>query len=192
MALTEIEFDLTAQQFALMGYPPLRQGQILTLVLETSVLLPDPGAESWFAVQPEPTPMQLVQVGRGQYAFSAPIERAEVSNEDGVESAALLVRCGDVPLRVMCAPDPDGRLPYGTWETRTVTGYSRLFGIVEEDFTVGIGETVDVTVWQFRRLVLKPGDPVFGEWRETDTLSPTPYEYDRVVVTARIHRRGIG
>jgi hypothetical protein len=188
MSLTEIEFDLSAQQFAWMEYPTLKQGQVLTVVLETSILLPDPAAENWFTVQPERLPAQLHQVGRSRYAFSGTIESAEIENDDGVESAALLVPCDNVPLRVMCAPQSDGRLPYGTWETRTLAGCSRLYGIVEEDFSVGVGEPVDVTIWQFRRLVLKPGDALFGQWRETDTLPPTPFEFDRVVVTARIHR----
>ena len=40
MASTEIEFELSAQQFALMGYPQLSQGQTLTVQLETGVLDP--------------------------------------------------------------------------------------------------------------------------------------------------------
>lgn len=189
MALTEIEFDLSAQQFELLGYPALRQGQVLTVTLETSVLLPDPAAENWFIVQPERLPSQLVQVGRSQYAFSGPIEAADFLDDEGVDSAALLVRCGDVPLRVYCAPQADGKLPYGTWETRTLTGVGRLFGVADEDYSVSVGQSLDVTIWSFRRLVLQPGDPVFGQWHETDALPPTPFEHDRVVVTARIHRQ---
>lgn len=189
--LTEIEFDLSAQQFELMGYPALVQGQLLTVVLETSVLLPEPGAENWFTVQPERLPMRLEHVGRSQYAFSGTIEAADILHEDGMQSAALLVPCGGVPLRVLCAPQPDGKLPYGTWETRTITGLGRLYGIAEEDYSVGVGQSVDVTLWHFRRLVLQPGDAVFGQWHETDALPPTPFEYDRVVITARIHRNSI-
>lgn len=188
MALTEIEFDLSAQQFKWMGYPPLQQGQVITAVLETEVVLPDPTSENWFAVHPERLPTQFQLVNSGRYAFSGTIEQAEIGNDDGVESAALLVPCDDVPLRVMCGPGPDGRLPYGTWETRTLSGCSRILAIVEEDFSVGVGQPVDMTIWQFRRLVLKPGDPAFGQWHVTDALLPTPFEYDRIVVTARIHR----
>jgi hypothetical protein len=59
---------------------------------------------------------------------------------------------------------------------------------VEEDFAAGIGQSTGVTIWGFRRLVLAPGDPLFGRWHETHELPPTPYEYDRVLVTARVHR----
>ena len=81
------------------------------------------------------------------------------------------------------------RLPWGTWETRYLTGFGRVQGIVEEDFrTASIGRPFGVTIWRFRRLVLTPGDAMFGQWHETVELLPLPYRYDRVYVTARIHR----
>jgi hypothetical protein len=100
----------------------------------------------------------------------------------------LLVTCGAIPIRLTCAPQADGRLPYGAWETRYLTGYGRLQGIVEDDFATAVGTTVDVIIWGFQRLILTPGDPVIGEWRATDLLTPTPYLYDRLFITARLHR----
>jgi hypothetical protein len=188
MPLTEIEFELSPQQFALMGYPFLRQGQPLDVQLQTSELLPEPGADAWFAVRQEPVSPQLIQVGRGLYAFAGQIKQAEIIKDEGLETAALIVQCGEAPVRLMCAPQPDGTLPYGTWETRYVTGTGRLYGLVEEDFAVGVGERIGVTIWGFHRLLLTPGDPAFGQWHESSELPPTPYQYDRVLVTARIHR----
>lgn len=188
MALTEIEFELPAHQYEGMGYPGLKQGEALTVILDGGVLLPDSTADSWFTVQKEPLPAQFKQVGTAIYAFSGQIQEADIMKEAGQESATLLVLCGDVPLRVTCAPQPDGHLPYGTWETRYLTGYARLQGIVEENFITSIGKPVGVTLWNFRRLVLRPGDAVFGEWYETDHLAPTPYAYDRIVITAYLHR----
>src|SRR5690554_1297922 len=108
MALAEIEFELTAQQFALMDYPRLAQGQSLDLQLETGVLLPEPGAEAWFTVQKEPLAQRFVQVMRAQYAFTGPIREAEIADEEEVQTAHLLVQCGDIPLRVTCGPHEDG------------------------------------------------------------------------------------
>ena len=191
MALTEIEFELPALQYQRMGYPGLKQGDPLTIILDAGVLLPDPAADSWFAVQKEPWPPFFKQVGAATYAFSGQIKEADVIKEADEESATLLITCGDVPLRVICAPQADGRLPYGTWETRYLTGFARIQGIVEEDFVSPLGEPVGVTIWRFRRLVLTPGDAVFGEWHETDQLAPTPYQYDRILVTAHLHRSKI-
>lgn len=191
MPLPEIEFELTPQQFELMGYPHLRQGQPLDVQLQTGELLPEPGAEGWYTVRQEPRPTQLILVERGTYAFSGQIEQADIVKEEGLETAALVVQCGIAPVRVMCAPQADGTLPYGTWETRYVAGTGRLYGLVEEDFAVGVGEQVGVTIWGFQRLILTPGDAAFGQWHESTELLPTPYLYDRVVVTARIHRRGM-
>ena len=103
-------------------------------------------------------------------------------------TAALVVQCGAAPVRVMCAPQQDGRLPYGTWETRYLVGTGRLYGLAEEDFAVGVGEQIGVTIWGFNRLVLTPGDAAFGQWHESTELLPTPFTYDRVLVTVRIHR----
>ena len=186
MPLTEIEFELPAEQFALMGYPNLQQGHVLTLQLETVVAAPH-GDDAWYHVQKEELDAQFVRVGRAQYAFAGQITDADVQKSDDYESAAVIVQCGEIPVRVLCAPGPDYRLPYGTWETRYLTGYSRIAGIVEDDFGV-VGKQVTVTVWSFRRLVLRPGDAQFGEWRETTELPPTPYQFDRVVITARVHR----
>jgi hypothetical protein len=108
MALAEIEFELSPQQFKMMEYPHLRQGQPLDVQLQTSELLPEPGAEGWYAVRQEPLAPQLVQVGRGLVAFAGQIEAADIVKEEGVETAALLVQCGTAPLRVMCAPQEDG------------------------------------------------------------------------------------
>ncbi len=191
MALTEIEFELPAAQFELMGYPNLKQGQSLSIQLDTGVVVPDLAADAWFAVQHEPLLHRFVAVGNASYAFSGQIREAELARGEDVEVGSLLVECGDVPLRVTCAPGADGRLPYGTWETRYLTGYSRIVGMVEEDFSVGIGKQVGVTIWSFRRLVLTPGDPQFGQWHESYELPATPYRYDRILIAGRLHRTRI-
>lgn len=188
MALTEIEFELSPRQFEMMGYPHLKQGQPLDVQLETGELLPEVGTEAWYAVRPERVTPRLIQVGRAQYAFAGQIEQADIVKEAQLETAALVVQCGVAPVRVMCGPYADGTLPYGTWETRFAVGTSRLFGVVEEDFSVGVGERVGVTIWGFRRLLLTPEDAAFGEWYESTELLPTPFQYDRVVVIAHIHR----
>jgi hypothetical protein len=188
MSTSEIEFELSAQQFERMGYPGLKQGESLTLMLDAGVLLPDPGADSWFAVQKDRLPPLFKQVGAATYVFSGQIKAADISKENGEESAVVLVDCGGIPLLVTCAPQEDGTLPYGTWETRYLTGYSRIQGVVEDDFATPIGQTIGVIVWGFRRLILTPGDPVIGEWYEMDVLPSTPYLYDRVLVTAHLHR----
>jgi hypothetical protein len=185
--MTEIEFELPAEQFELMNYPNLQQGQALTLQLQTTVLAPG-GDVAWYHVQKASVAPQFVRVGCGQFAFSGQVVQAQIQKSDDYESAALMVQCGEIPLRVFCAPGMDGRLPFGTWETRTLTGVSPLVGIVEDDFSVGVGKQVSVTIWSFRRLVLRPGDAQFGRWHETDELLPTPYEFDRVLITARVHR----
>lgn len=188
MALTEIQFELSPQQFEVMGYPHLRQGQPLDVQLQAGELLPEPGVDGWYAVRPEPLSPQFIQAERALYAFAGQITQADILKEEGLETAALVVNCGVVPIRVMCAPQTDGTLPYGTWETRYVTGIGRLYGLVEEDFSVGVGERIGVTVWGFHRLVLTPDDPAFGQWYESIELLPTPYRYDRIVVTAHVHR----
>lgn len=187
----EIEFELAAAQFSLMGYPLLEQGRSLSLVLDAGVLLPDPAAESWFTVQQEPLPTQLHRVGPAFYAFAGQIREAELLQDGGEEMAILLVDCGGVPLRMMCAPGEDGRLPFGTWETRYLTGLGRLQGIVEEDYSSAIGENVGVILWGVRRLILSPGDPLFGQWRETSDLPATPFRYDKVLIQARLHKQGV-
>lgn len=187
MSMTEVEFDLPAEQFELMGYPNLQQGQSLTLQLQTTVLAPI-GDGAWYHVQGTPVEPQFVHVGRALFAFSGQIAQAQIQKSDDYESAALLVQCAEIPLRVFCAPDMEGRLPYGTWETRWLTGVSTIVGIVEDDFSVGVGKQVSVTIWSFRRLILRPGDAQFGRWHESDELVPTPYEFDRVLVTARVHQ----
>ena len=188
MALTEIEFELPALQFQLMDYPRLEQGQALVLQLDSGVLLPEPSAEGWYAVQPEQIAAQFVRIAPATYAFAGRIREAEMAKGEDMETAALMIDCGDIPLRVTCAPRDDGRLPYGTWETRYLTGCSRIVGLVEEDFSIGIGQSIGVTIWKFRRLVLTPGDPLFGQWYETQELPPTPYRHDRILVTAHVHR----
>lgn len=191
MALTEVEFELPAGQFELLGYPHMLQGQPLMLQLETGVLLPDTAVDGWYAVTKDPLPERFIRVGRAQYAFAGRIEAADLRKEEGVETATLIVRCGEVSLRVYCAPQADGRLPFGTWETRYLAGYTRVYGVVDEDFSGAPGQQTGATIWSFRRLILTPGDPLFGEWRETPDLLPTPYSYDRICVTARLHREAI-
>jgi hypothetical protein len=187
MTLAEIEFELPALQHEWMGYPTLKQGEPLTLSLDTGILSPDSAVEGWYTVQLEPLPAQFVQVGRAIYAFSGQIRAADLLKAEGVETAALLVDCGAVILRVYGAPQEDGRLPYGAWETRYLAGYSRIYGVVEEDFSTPIGHPIGVTIWGFRRLTLRPGDPLFGQWHESSELLSTPYQYDRVLISARLH-----
>ena len=185
--LTEIEFALAPLQFELMGYPPIRQGHSLTVILDAGILSPGPVGTSWFVVQKEPLPPRFEHVGRAAYAFSGQIMEADMVNDDGVETATVLIKAGDVTFRAICAPDMDGRLPYGTWETRTITGLAHFQGIVEDDFASPIGAPVGVTAWRFRRLVLTPGDPLFGAWHESGELLPVPYQYDRVLVVGKLH-----
>ena len=184
---TEVEFELPASQYALMGYPRLTQGQPLSVILDAGILLPDPAANYWFAVQKEPLPHRFLRVGRGLYAFTGQIEEADIVKEAGMETATLLVRAENVWLRVACAPQEDGRLPYGTWETRTLTGLAPLQGIVEDDFTTSIGRPVGLTIWRFRRLLLTPGDVRFGEWHESAELPDSPYQFDRMLLEGRLH-----
>lgn len=190
MPLFELEFELSAEQHRLMEYPELRQGQPLTLVLDGGILLPDPGASAWYAVQKEALDPGLHRVGPGLYAFAGQISEAEI--EYGREQLAYLgVHCGPTHLRITCAPQEDGQLPDGTWETRYISGLANVQGLVEDPFNLGIGQAVDVTLWQFRRLVLSPGDPNFGQWYETPELPPVPFRHDKIFVTARVHRRGV-
>jgi len=186
--LTEFEFELSAEQYQLMGYPGLTQGEALTVELETDLLLPEPGVEGWFAVQPAAVAPRFIAVAPATYAFAGQIAEAEILRDEDQQSAVLLVHCGEFPLRVHCGPTEDGQLPAGTWETRYLIGLSRIRGIVESDFSTGIGQPVGVTLWGFRRLVLTPGDPVFGQWHESVTVHASPFTYDRVFVTARLHR----
>src|SRR3954469_11929879 len=101
MALTEIEFELSPQQFEMMGYPHLRQGQPLDLQLQSGELVPEPGTDAWYAVRQEPLSPQLIQVGRGQYAFAGKIEQADIVRAESIETAALVVQCGVAPVRLM-------------------------------------------------------------------------------------------
>ena len=191
MPLDEIEFELSAEQFAAMGYPGLRQGQPLTLLLDGGLLLPDAGALTWFAVQKEPLPPRFVRTGLAQYAFGGRIRAAELLKEGDVQRGVLLVDCGIAPVRVTCLAQADGTLPWGTWETRYICGHLLLEGLSEDAFAVGIGDAVGVTIWDFRRLILTPGDPHFGAVHESEALLPQPFIYDRLFVTARLHRARI-
>jgi hypothetical protein len=188
MALAEIEFELPAVQYELMSFPGLHQGESLSLVFDAGVLLPDSSADSWFVVRHEPLAPKLALIGPATYAFAGQIVEADLFKSDGAETAVVVVQCGDVALRVTCAPQEDGMLPWGTWETRYLAGVGRLQGIVEEDFHTTVGRPQGVTIWRFRRLVLVPGDPLFGQWHESVELLPSPFRYDRIVVTARVHR----
>lgn len=187
----EVEFELSAEQHQLLGAVELAQGHPLELTFETAVLLPEPSAESWFTVQQEPLAPQFTRISPATYAFSGQIQEAEIIKEGDEEMAFLLVTCGNVPLRVICGPADDGRLPWGTWETRYLTGLGRIQGVLEDNFATGIGVTVGATVWNVSRLVLSPGDPNFGEWYETDALPPSPYKYDKIFITTHLHRQGI-
>jgi hypothetical protein len=191
MPLTEIEFELSAEQAEAAGFPALRQGQPLTVILDGGVLLPDPAAFACYAVYAEPLEPRFVRVGPGLYAFAGQIAAADIVKADGEQTAVLVVECGGAPLRVTCAAQPDGLLPFGTWETRFITGVCPVQGILEDDFSAPVGEPVGVTVWHFRRLILRPGDAAFGEWHETDALLPQPIAHDRVYVVARVHRRTV-
>lgn len=186
--LTEIEFELPALQYELMGYPPIKQGHALPVILDAGVLLPDPAANFWFVVQKEPLTHRFEHVGRATYAFTGQIVEADIVRDEEMESATVLIQAGDVRFRATCAPGVDGRLPYGTWETRTITGLAHFQGIIEDDFISPIGESIGVTVWQFRRLLLTPGDAYFGAWHESNELPPVHYRYDRLLVVGKIHR----
>ncbi|MEM7130868.1 MAG: hypothetical protein AAF702_31395 [Chloroflexota bacterium] len=187
----DVEFELSTEQFSLMGAVNLQQGHSLDLTLETSVLLPEPAGESWFAVQAEALSSKFVRISPGTYAFSGQIQEAELVKEDGQEIGFLLVHCENVPLRVIVGPDDEGRLPWGTWETRYLTGISRIFGIVEDNFSTSIGRTIGATVWQISRLILNPGDPLFGQWHESADLPLSTYSHDKIFVMTRLHRQEI-
>ena len=190
MPLSEIEFELSASQYELMGFPGLQQGESLSLVLDGGILLPESGAEHWYAVQPEKLEKRFVRVGPATYAFAGQIVEAEI--EYGREQLAFLsIDCGPVHLRVTCAPGEDGQLPYGTWETRYISGLAYVQGIVEDSYENPVGRNLNVILWNFQRLVLTPGDAVFGEWHESGDLPPAPIGMDRIFVTARVHREGI-
>ena len=191
MALTEIEFELSAQQIEVAGFPALQQGQPLTVTLDGGVLLPDAAAFACYAVRPEPIEARFARVGPGLYVFAGQIAAADIVKAEGEQTATLVVECGSVPLRVTCAAGPDGLLPFGTWETRFMTGICPVQGILEDDFSAPVGEPVGVTIWHFRRLILRPGDAAFGQWHETDRLLPQPLVHDRIYVTARLHRRAV-
>jgi hypothetical protein len=185
--MAELEFELPPEQYERMGYPGLRQGESLTVTLDAGVLLPDPAADAWFEVRPTPLTPLLKRVAPATYVFAGQIQQAEITWVDDEETAVLLVDC-TLPLRVTCAPNKDGRLPEGTWETRYLAGYGRLQGIIEDEFYTNVGKTIDVLLWGVQRLVLTPGDPVFGEWHSGENLIAAPYSYDRVVLVTRPHR----
>lgn len=188
--LPQIEFELSAEQFELMGFPRLQQGLPLTAVLDGGVLLPEPGPEPWYAVQKESLQPRLTQIGPALYAFAGQIIEADI--EYGPEQmAVLVVDCGIIALRVACAPGSDGTLPQGTWETRYMAGFAPVQAIVEESFTPPVGRTVDLSMWGFRRLLLTPGDDAFGTWHTSSEIPPTPYTCDRLLIEARVHRQGI-
>jgi hypothetical protein len=195
VALQEIEFELSAYQQQLAGFPSIVQGQPLTVILDGGVLVPDVGAANWYAVTADTLPQRFVRTGPATFAFCGKIVEAELEKDgegvQAIESAVLLVECAGVPLRVTCAAQSDGMLPFGTWETRTISGHAPIKGMLEDDFASGIGETIGVSAWGIKRLVLTPGDLHFGEWIESDRLLPSPIGYDRVLIAARMHRRTI-
>jgi len=190
MTLPEIEFELSAFQYELMNFSGLQQGESLSLTLDGGILLPDSGAERWYSVRAEALEKRFLHVGPATYAFAGPIVEAEI--EYGREQLAYLsIDCGPVHLRITAAPGEDGQLPYGTWETRFISGLASVQGIVEESYENPVGRNTNVILWRFRRLILTPGDAVFGAWHESDELPPHPLGVDRVFVTARVHREGV-
>jgi hypothetical protein len=191
MALREIEFELSPHQYELMGYPGLQQGQPLNVILDAGVLLPNPSSNAWYVVQPEPLASKLVRTSPATYALSGQIQLAEISRDEGEELAMLQVDAEGLPIRMVCAAREDGMLPFGTWETRYLTGHATLSGLLEDDYTMGLGTHVGVTIWHINRLSLTPGDPHFGQWRESDRLLPMPFTFDRIVITGRVHRQVI-
>ena len=188
--LPQIEFELSAEQFALMGYPRLQQGLPLTAVLDGGVLLPEPGPEPWYAVQKEPLTPSFIQIGPALYAFAGQIVEVDIQYGSS-QMAVIVVDCGFVTLRVACAPNDDGVLPEGTWETRYAAGFAPVQAIVEESFTSPVGRTVDLSMWGFRRLLLSPNDSAFGSWHQSSEIPPAPFTNDRLLIQARVHRQGI-
>lgn len=188
--LPQIEFELSAEQFKLMGFPRLQQGLPLTAVLDGGVLLPEPGPDPWYAVQKEPLTRCFTQIGPALYAFAGQIVEADIEYGSS-QMAVVVVDCGFVTLRVACAPNSDGVLPEGTWETRFAVGFAPVQAIVEESFNSPVGRTVDVSMWAFRRLLLSPGDSAFGTWHESSEIPPAPFTCDRLLIEARVHRQGI-
>ncbi len=190
MTLPQIEFELSAEQFALMGFPRLQQGLPLSPVLDGGVLLPGPGPDPWYTVQKEALIPRFARIGPAFYAFAGQIVEADI--EYGrTQMAVLVVDCGIVTLRVACAPNSDGILPEGTWETRFTAGFAPVQAIVEESFAAPVGRVVDISLWGFRRLLLSPGDAAFGSWHESSEIPPAPFTYDRLLIQARVHRQGI-
>ena len=188
--LPQIEFELSAEQFALMGYPRLQQGLPLTAVLDGGVLLPQPGPDPWYAVQKEPLTSRFTQIGPALYAFAGQIIEADIQY-GSAQMAVVVVDCGFVTLRVACAPNDDGVLPEGTWETRHAAGFAPVQAIVEESFSSPVGRTVDLSMWGFRRLLLSPNDSAFGTWHPSSEIPPAPFTCDRLLIQARVHRQGI-
>lgn len=188
--MPQIEFELSAEQFGLMGYPRLQQGLPLSAVLDGGVLLPDPGPDPWYAVQKERLASRLTRVGPALYAFAGEIVEADIEYGRS-QMAVIVVDCGIVSLRVACAPTEEGTLPEGTWETRFAAGFAPIQAIVEESFASAVGRTVDFSMWGFRRLLLSPGDDAFGRWHESVEVPPAPFSCDRLLIEARVHRQGI-
>ena len=188
--LPQIEFELSAEQFALMGFPRLQQGLPLSAVLDGGVLLPGPGPDPCYCVQKEPLAPRFKQFGPALYAFSGQIVEADIEF-GSAQMAAIVVDCGIVPLRVACAPHEDGVLPEGTWETRYASGFAPVQAIVEESFSSVVGRPVDCTLWGFRRLLLSPGEEAYGSWHESSEVPPVPMACDRLLVQARVHRQGL-
>ncbi len=188
--LPQIEIELSAEQFALMGFPRLQQGLPLTAVLDGGVLLPEPGPDPWYAVRKEPLTPRFTQIGPALYAFAGQIVEADIQYGSS-QMAVIVVDCGFVTLRVACAPNDDGVLPEGTWETRYAAGFAPVQAIVEESFSSPVGRTVDLSMWGFRRLLLSPNDSAFGAWHPSSEIPPAPFTCDRLLIKARVHRQGI-
>ena len=97
MALAEIEFELSAHQYELMGYPGLHQGESLSVVLgcrraACRIRRPTVG----LPCSQEPLPPQSGTVGPATYAFAGQIVEADLFKSDGAETGVVVVQCGDV------------------------------------------------------------------------------------------------
>ena len=74
MALTEIEFELSPQQFEMMGYPHLQQGSRWMCSWRAGELLPEPGRGCVVCGAPGAVVAAADPGGRAAYAFAGQID----------------------------------------------------------------------------------------------------------------------